>query len=90
MGALRKEFPRCSKRLAIANLHNCIGAQELPARAEKIAAILHFLPPSGDVPRSVSKDEIRSALWRNCDRDAGGMIKSVEIYLPLSRDVPVR
>ncbi|HXE29448.1 MAG TPA: hypothetical protein VN656_13095 [Stellaceae bacterium] len=48
MGVLREEFPRCSKRIAIAILNDRIGADELTARAEVIAAILHFAPPSGD------------------------------------------
>jgi hypothetical protein len=45
VGALREKLPRRSKRIAVAILHDRIGADELAARAEKIAAILHLLLP---------------------------------------------
>ena len=58
VGALGEKLPRCSKRTAVTILHNRIGADELPARAEEIAAILHLLLPPAIVNRLVSKKRL--------------------------------
>jgi hypothetical protein len=68
MGALREQFSRCSERIAIALPNDGIGPDELTVRAEIIAAILHLLLPPATNRHLVSKEEIKSALWRNYDR----------------------